>query len=384
MLNIERLNFYQGSDEPHFFHPAVCSTGNQLLMTMQSFNGAGDTYGPIEYAISNDNGKSWSETAMIAPLASREIGDGITEGIADVRPFYHQTTDTVIAIGCNTYYGAVKQIIEDRDFNPAEHRQAPIYAIRYADGSWSERKILNHPFFTECYNWRVASAQLAILPNGEMIIPIYCAPTQAKGADSVITLHCSFDGENITVEKLGKRVDSGDCTSYFVEPSVVYFANKFILTLRTGEERAYMAISDDGLNWNKVSSWHWDDGEPLLTTNTQQHWLQLKDKLYLVYTRSADDNQDVMRWRAPLFMAEVDVDRLVLKRDTEQIALPLVRKNNIAYVMGNFHVSTINSNLAIISDAPLWFRVEKGAVPEEDYIAEYDSFVSLAKINTIN
>ncbi len=380
MFNIELLKFWTGNDTPHYFHPAVCQAASDWVMTMQTFNGAGDTYGPVEYATSIDQGQSWSSPQPLIALKSTVLDGGVKEGIADVRTFYHAPTKSLIALGSTTYYGAEKCLLENPNFDRQKYSTRPVYAVRNAQGEWSERRELTHSAFAACCDWRTACTQIVILANGDLLIPIYYTPEQATAPCAVATLHCSFDGENITVNKVGKRVASGACTSYFVEPSMVQFADKFLLTLRTGEQRGYMAVSDDGLSWHNVSTWDWDDGEPLLTTNTQQHWLKLKGKLYLVYTRSADDNQDVMRWRAPLFMAEVDTDKLVLKRHTEQIVLPLIRKDNLPYISGNYHVSSITADLATVSDGQLWYRVEKGATPAEDYIAEYDSFVAIAKI----
>jgi hypothetical protein len=80
-------------------------------------------------------------------------------------------------------------------------------------------------------------------------------------------------------------------------------------------------------------------------STTQQHWLTHSDGLFLVYTRKARNNVNVMRWRAPLFVAEVDRDALRLRRDTEQVVLPLIGDgvNDAANVarMGNFHVTNV-------------------------------------------
>jgi len=50
-----------------------------------------------------------------------------------------------------------------------------------------------------------------------------------------------------------------------------------------------------------------------------------------------------MRWRAPLFVAQVDPEKLVLLRETEQVVHPLIGDgvNDPHHVplMGNFHVT---------------------------------------------
>jgi len=76
-------------------------------------------------------------------------------------------------------------------------------------------------------------------------------------------------------------------------------------------------------------------------STTQQRWLPHSDALYLVYTRKANENVNVFRWRAPLYLARVDTGRLCLIRSTERIVLPLIGDgvDDARHVarMGNFH-----------------------------------------------
>ena len=76
------------------------------------------------------------------------------------------------------------------------------------------------------------------------------------------------------------------------------------------------------LKWSPKKAWAYDDGTPLVTSTTQQHWLAHSDALFLVYTRRGANNDHVFRHRAPLFMAQVDPKRLCIIRDTEQIIVP--------------------------------------------------------------
>ena len=128
-----------------------------------------------------------------------------------------------------------------------------------------------------------------------------------------------------------------------LEPNLVAFRDRFYMTIRAEDGRGYVAASDDGLQWHPQRAWAWDDGEPLTMSTTQQHWLPHGDGLHLVYTRKARDNVNVMRWRAPLYMARVDLDRLRLIRATERVVLPLVgdgveAAKHVAR-MGNFHTT---------------------------------------------
>src|SRR5690606_36346762 len=76
-------------------------------------------------------------------------------------------------------------------------------------------------------------------------------------------------------------------------------------------------------------------GEDLGNYNTQQKWLKHDDTLYLVYNRKSELNNGVFRSRAPLFMAEVDTDRLRVRRNTERIVFPEKGAR-----MGNFNIAS--------------------------------------------
>ena len=62
-----------------------------------------------------------------------------------------------------------------------------------------------------------------------------------------------------------------------------------------------------------------------------------------MYTRKDASNANVIRWRSPLWLARVDIERQCLIKSTEQVVLPLVGDgmNDPDHValMGNFHVT---------------------------------------------
>ena len=138
-----------------------------------------------------------------------------------------------------------------------------------------------------------------------------------------------------------------------LEPSLACFKGKYHLTIRAEDSRGYHAVSDDGLAWCGLTPWRWDDGEALEMSTTQQHWLSLEDSLYLFYTRRHESNEDVFRWRAPIFMAEVDTVKGCLIRRSEEIVFPLMRKDGCPNWMGNFHVAVTGPGEALVSDAPV-------------------------------
>lgn len=64
-------------------------------------------------------------------------------------------------------------------------------------------------------------------------------------------------------------------------------------------ERSPDVRSADGLKWDEPAPWTFDDGEPLVMSTTQQHWLSHSEQLYLVYTRKTEHNEKVFRWSRP-------------------------------------------------------------------------------------
>jgi hypothetical protein len=83
-------------------------------------------------------------------------------------------------------------------------------------------------------------------------------------------------------------------------------------------------------------------------STTQQRWLPHAGGLYLVYTRKANKNVNVFRWRAPLYLARVDTQKLCLIRSTERVVFPLIGDGvsdprHVAR-MGNFHTVAATRN----------------------------------------
>jgi hypothetical protein len=105
------------------------------------------------------------------------------------------------------------------------------------------------------------------------------------------------------------------------EPSLTKYRDRFYMTIRH-DERAYITTSADGLHFDPLLEWKFDDGSELGNYNTQQHWVTHSDGLFLIYTRRGANNDHIARHRAPLFIAEVDPEKLCIKRATERELVP--------------------------------------------------------------
>jgi len=131
------------------------------------------------------------------------------------------------------------------------------------------------------------------------------------------------------------------------EPSLIAFRGRYFLTLRN-DERGYVTVSEDGLQFAEPKPWLFDDNADLGSYNTQQHWLAHSDGLFLIYTRRGANNDHIMRHRAPLFMAQVDPATLRVIRRSEKIVVP-----ERGAELGNF-------GAAAISEAESWITVSEG------------------------
>ena len=158
----------------------------------------------------------------------------------------------------------------------------------------------------------------------------------------VAGVRCTFDGETLRIADVGKPLEN-PIGRGLLEPSVTRFRDKFLMTIRAEDGHGYVAVSKDGVNYSTQQAWRWDDGTEISMSTTQQHWLTRDDALYLVYTRQDATNQNVIRWRSPLWVARVDPDRRVLIRESEQTVLPMmgngITEPDSVALMGNFNVT---------------------------------------------
>lgn len=301
-------------------------------MTCQAISGS-DVFGQVFWSRSSDNGRTWTTPQPIASLGRRALPGGIEEGTCDVVPDYHTGRRSVLAIGHNVYYK------DDVLTQPKENR-FPVYVVGDAEGNWSERKRLDwdHPETSGIYT--CGCAQRISLENGTILLPLSYGPIERQDR-KVCTVLCSFDGADLTILESGNSLEL-PVKRGLLEPTLALFEDRFYMTIRAEDGHGYVSVSNDGLTWGAQRPWCWDDGEPLAMSTTQQRWLVHSHGLFLVYTRRAKHNVNVMRWRAPLYVARVDPELMCLIRDSERIVFPLIGDgiNDPDHVarMGNFHV----------------------------------------------
>ena len=221
----------------------------------------------------------------------------------------------------------------------------PIYVTRTKDGSWSERRILkwddprgSHIYSNNC-------GQRVVLPDGEIQMSFTFGPKPQNRM--VAGVRSRFDGSELKVTQVGPALHN-PVGRGLLEPSVTKFGGEFWMTMRAEDGRGHVSVSRDGLKWTAKQAWSWDDGTPLAMSTTQQHWLTHSDALFLVYTRKDSSNENVIRWRSPLWLAKVDTEKRCLIKSTERIVLPMVgdgvNEPDKVALMGNFDVTNVSPN----------------------------------------
>ena len=325
-----------------WFHPRACMVGTKAFMTTQPIMGS-DHFGHVHWTTSDDLGQTWSDFTPAPPLGWEKLPDGMNEAVCDITPEFHPQTGSVLALGHNVFY-------RDRGFFRDQPPRWPIYAV-WKNGAWGPRRKLvwDDPRATEIYSNNCG--QRHVLPDGDVLMSFTFG---VKGKPrSVCGVRCSFDGNELHIKQTGNAL-TNSVGRGLLEPSLTRCGGRFYLTIRAEDRKGYVAVSEDGLHYKPQQPWTWDDGTPLLTNSTQQHWLTHSDGLFLVYTRRDPTNEKVIRWRAPLWVAQVDPKTLRLIRATERVVLPLigdgVNAADLVAFNGNFGVCNTSPGESWITD----------------------------------
>lgn len=133
-------------------------------------------------------------------------------------------------------------------------------------------------------------------------------------------MRCGFDGTTLSFKTRGPELCCPEPRG-LGEPSLAHFGGRYYITLRN-DVRGYVSVSDDGLFFDPIKPWTFDDGAEAGSYDTRRHWVAHSGGLFLIYTRRGAGNDHVFRLRAPLFMARVNSERLCLLRATERRVVP--------------------------------------------------------------
>jgi len=298
-------------------------------------------------------GANWTQPEVIPSLQVIKTDSGY-RSLADMWPQWHATTRKVLNIGTSPFY------TDDKTHDG--WKKEVTYAIYDPETlQWGAAKKLLLP--ERDHDGRLllgpaaGSAQWLELPDGDILLPIFyfkITDEQASNPDretfsvgnmmerddlgfATTVVRCTFDGTTLSYKEHGSELTLSQGRGVY-EPSITSFQGEYFLTMRS-DETAFVAKSKDGLQFGAKKEWTFDDDSILGSYNTQQHWVSHSDALYLVYTRRGADNDHVFRHRAPLFMGQVDPDKLQVLRATERIVVP-----NRGAALGNFGITDVNEN----------------------------------------
>ena len=312
-----------------------------ILITLQKHLRTSDHYSGLSVLDSADMGRTWTGPRPVAELDRVHEPGGVDIAVADVTPMFHPRSGKVLAVGAQVRYSPRGEQLEDR---PRSNQTA--YAVLDPKtGRWTNWRRIEMPA-GESFNFaRSACAQFVVEADGSVLLPFYIARS-ADAPYSVTVVRCTFDGDALVYRENGDvlslNVDRG-----LYEPSLIRLGGRYFLTIRN-DRRGYVTTGGDGLRFRPVKPWTFDDGDDLGSYNTQQHWLAHGDGLFLVYTRRGANNDHIERHRAPLFIAQVDPDRLHAIRATERELVP-----ERGAELGNFGAS-------VVTDRESWVTVAEG------------------------
>ena len=338
---------------------ARCAYGPDMMIATSQYLDVSksDVFESILLSTSRDEGKTWTEFEYQEGLKPIVEGNKKTVG-CDATPMYHKKTGKFILLGQTAVYSA-------DDENPVSQKKRYTFYSVFDKGKneFCEMKFIDMPEgYEDCGN---GCGQSVEMENGDLLIPLYYKKPEID-TYSVMVIKCSFDGENIELTELGNSLTIPIGRGLY-EPSLVFYNGMYYMTMRN-DECALVAKSKDGLGYEDMQLWTWEDGRILQSYNTQQHWAKVKDKLCLVYTRRDAKNNHVFRHRAPLYMAQVNEDLRLIK-ESEIVVVP-----ERGARLGNFGTEEYKDGKAIVM-ASEWMQ-KKGC---EKYGSDNAIFISFAE-----
>ena len=330
-----------------WFHPRAAALPGHgkdgqpaVVITIQKHLGVSDHFSGLYFLRTNDLGQTWTGPKEIPELASQPGENNETIAVCDVTPGWHSRSGKLLMIGIKLRYSPQGKQLLDK---PRSHECAYATYDPKAD-KWTSWQMLAMPetdgkFFLNspgCVQWLEQT-------DGTLLIPTYF---QGPGGGDYTTtvLHCSFDGRELKYVSHGDELTLNGGRGLY-EPSLARFQNRYYLTLRH-DTAAYVTNGDDGLHFQPVRKWTFDNGDDLGSYNTQAHWLAHSGGLFLTYTRRGANNDHITRHRAPIFIAQVDPDKLQVLRRTEQ---PLLPERGV--MLGNFGAAAITPHESWVTDA---------------------------------
>ena len=321
--------------------PARSQTGPAVVMTIQKHLKVSDYYSGLHVMTRTNLNAPWSGPALPPELDWQQLTNGVTISVADVTPGWHAPSGKLLAIGCQVRYSSKGKQLDD-----VTRAHQTVYAVYDPKMErWSRWQVLELPAEEQFNFARNACSQWLVQPDGKLLVPLYIGRNSSEPFSTTVA-ECRFDGTKLTYLRHGTVLKLNLARGLY-EPSLIAFRGSYFLTLRN-DERGYVSVSEDGLQFAEPKPWRFDDGKELGSYNTQQHWLAHSEGLFLIYTRRGANNDHIIRNRAPLFMARVDPETLRVLRHTEKVVV-----SERGAELGNFGAAAISENES-------WITVSEG------------------------
>lgn len=330
-----------------WFHPRAAAipahdqSGTAVVITIQKHLKVSDYYSGLHVMTRTNLDAPWAGPVLPSELDWQQLTNGVTISVADVTPGWHAPSGKLLAIGCQVRYSPKGEQLDD-----VTRAHQTVYAVFDPKTErWARWQVLELPADEQFNFARNACSQWLVKPDTRLLVPLYIGRNSHEPFSTTVA-ECRFDGTKLTCLRHGTVLKLNIARGLY-EPSLIAFRGRYFLTLRN-DERGYVSVSEDGLQFADPKSWLFDDGAELGSYNTQQHWLAHSDGLFLIYTRRGANNDHIMRHRAPLFMARVDPETLRVLRHTEKVVVP-----ERGAELGNFGASAI-------SETESWITVSEG------------------------
>jgi hypothetical protein len=175
--------------------PTIVLTMNKLQLT------GSDVFYAINHLRTTDLGKTWTPPKPNPDALGRWSNDnGTARSICDFWPKWHVASGKLLGIGQTVWYGANNKVMKVRPRHAS-------YSVYDPDtDSWSRRKNLTLPDEPKFTNAGSGSAQRVDLPDGGLLLPLYCKEKEA-GSYFTTVARCSFRWRNVALRKTRNRND---------------------------------------------------------------------------------------------------------------------------------------------------------------------------------
>lgn len=348
-LRFEKLQSIEGSAKWDWWQvrTAFVPGAKPFLITTMSETGKGTSHDfhDIYQSISRDGGRNWSKPSAIAALKRTQQPDGYEVAPGDLWPTFHTKSGMVLTTGKTFNFADGKRENRLRE-------RVSYVVLNPKTGVWGSMRFLAMPAKDHSgatiTGANAGCTQRVDLPNGAILLPVrYWRDPKKHNYTSIVAL-CTFDGKTLIYKKHGTEHNISQGRGLY-EPSLTKFEGQYYLTLRANHS-AFVTCGKDGIHFEPIREWRFDDGQVLGSYNTQQHWVTVGGGLFLVYTRKGANNDHIMRHRAPLFIGQVDPRTLRVMRDTERVLIP------------ENHATLGNSGICRISDDESWVTCGEGLI----------------------